>query len=170
VTKVINLWAGPGAGKSTIAADLFAAMKWEGHNVELINEVAKELTWEGHFNVLEDQLYVSALQNRKQERLLGKVDWIITDSPLLLCVTYMPTHYKESFKQAMLDMWNRYDNVSYFIKRQKKYSPIGRSQNEQEARDVDSRVAGLMSELQVDYVAIDGNRSAKTTIMNDLEL
>jgi adenylate kinase family enzyme len=31
--KVINLFAGPGAGKSTTAAALFSKMKWKGYNV-----------------------------------------------------------------------------------------------------------------------------------------
>ncbi len=45
--KVINLWAGPGAGKSTTAAGLFNLMKIRGYNVELVTEFAKEMVYEG---------------------------------------------------------------------------------------------------------------------------
>lgn len=42
--KVISLWAGPGAGKSTTAAALFNLMKRERFEVELVTEVAKDWT------------------------------------------------------------------------------------------------------------------------------
>lgn len=45
-TTVINLIGSPGTGKSTIAAELFARMKWLGFDVELVSEYAKELVWE----------------------------------------------------------------------------------------------------------------------------
>jgi tRNA uridine 5-carbamoylmethylation protein Kti12 len=44
---VINLWGGPGAGKSTIAAELFVCLrKHTNANVELTNEFATELCFE----------------------------------------------------------------------------------------------------------------------------
>lgn len=45
-TIVVNLIGSPGTGKSTIASELFAKMKWEGFDVELVSEYAKELVWE----------------------------------------------------------------------------------------------------------------------------
>jgi tRNA uridine 5-carbamoylmethylation protein Kti12 len=79
--KVINLFGGPGIGKSTIAADLFALMKREGYNVELVNEYAKEVTWEGHFSYLDDEFYILAHQNRRLVRLKGKVDTSLQTRP-----------------------------------------------------------------------------------------
>ena len=38
MTKVINLFGGPGAGKSTIASGLFYHMKIAGYNVEMTGE------------------------------------------------------------------------------------------------------------------------------------
>ena len=170
MTKVINLWAGPGAGKSTIAADLFAEMKWMGINVELINETAKELTWEGHHNILQDQLYVSAMQNRKLQRLIDKVDWIITDSPLLLCAAYIPDHYKSSFLDMIVDMWNQYDNESFFIVREKPYNPVGRNQDEVGAKQLDSDIYQLMGNHINTWHSVNGNRNAKHDILETLGL
>lgn len=164
------MWSGPGSGKSTIASDLFAEMKWRNYNVELVTETAKELTWEGHHNVLEDQLFVFAMQNRKQERLVNKVDYIITDCPLLLAAAYAPARYDGSFKMMMADMWNQYDNVSYFIKRTKPYHSVGRNQTEQEARVLDNKIKQIMIAENIPFKTIAGDRSAKLLIMMDLGL
>jgi len=89
--KLINLWGGPGTGKSTTAAGLFSLMKLKGYDVELVPEYAKDLTWEGHHNKLADQNYVFAKQHRRIARLVEHdLDYVITDSPLLFTIYYMP--------------------------------------------------------------------------------
>ena len=42
-TKVLNLYGGPGVGKSTGAAYIFSMLKLAGINCELVREYAKEL-------------------------------------------------------------------------------------------------------------------------------
>ena len=37
-TTVINLIGAPGTGKSTLASELFALMKWQGYDVEIVSE------------------------------------------------------------------------------------------------------------------------------------
>lgn len=54
-TLVINLFGGPGAGKSTFCASVFADLKWRDINCEMALEYAKDRVWEGSFNVLENQ-------------------------------------------------------------------------------------------------------------------
>ena len=85
---VINFYGGPGSGKSTAAAGLFYQMKIAGYNVELTDEFAKECVWEGNIPMLADQLWVLGHQHRKILRLSDKVDYIITDSPVLLSPIY----------------------------------------------------------------------------------
>ena len=43
-TAIINLWAGPGAGKSTLAAELFAAIKKTRRDLscELVAECGRQ--------------------------------------------------------------------------------------------------------------------------------
>ena len=52
--KVINLFAGPGTGKSTTAAGLFYKMKSKGYMVELVTEFAKDLVYQESFFRLKD--------------------------------------------------------------------------------------------------------------------
>jgi tRNA uridine 5-carbamoylmethylation protein Kti12 len=107
--KVINFFAGPCAGKSTLSAGLFYKMKTQHYNVEYVHEYAKELTWEERHNCLTDQIFVTANQNRMFERLKGKVDWIITDTSLLLSLMYTPKDYYPTFEPLLLDVFNGYD-------------------------------------------------------------
>ena len=64
MTKVINLFGGPGVGKSTIAAGLFYNMKIAGYNVEAPQEWCKQKVYEGTKYPFKDQLYTYACQNK----------------------------------------------------------------------------------------------------------
>jgi hypothetical protein len=57
---VVNLYGGPGTGKSRTAALLFATMKQRGVNCELATEYAKDVVWEGRESLLSDQIYLFA--------------------------------------------------------------------------------------------------------------
>lgn len=46
-SRIINLWAGPGSGKSTIAAYVFSKLKMKNINCELVTEYAKQLVYSG---------------------------------------------------------------------------------------------------------------------------
>lgn len=150
---VINFASGPGKGKSTTAAGLFYKMKVHGHNVELINEYAKDMTWEKRDNILEDQLYILAKQNRKLERLRGKVDYVITDSPLFLGLAYTKKDYHETFKPFVMDVWRSYNNVTFFLTNDGTltYQESGRNQNEEQSNELDGIILNLMRENRVHY-------------------
>ena len=54
-TMVVNCYAGPGAGKTTCAWEVASQLKKKGINTEYVSEYAKELVWEGKYDVLENQ-------------------------------------------------------------------------------------------------------------------
>ncbi len=88
MTRVVQIFGAPGSGKSTLAALLFSLAKRAGLSVELVTEFAKDLTWAERFSELRDQLWVSAQQRHRIEVLRGRVDWVITDSPVLQGALY----------------------------------------------------------------------------------
>lgn len=53
--NVVNIFAGPGAGKSTLAAYFYYKMKMAGVKVELVTEYAKDLTWRKDWETLGNQ-------------------------------------------------------------------------------------------------------------------
>lgn len=163
--KVINLFAGPGAGKSTTAAGLFYAMKLQQMSVELVTEYAKAMTWERRDNVLSDQLYMFAKQHRTVARLRGHVEYVVTDSPLLLSTVYLTADYPASFEKMVIEFWNTYDNCNFFLERHKPYVKLGRRQNEDEARAIDDRTRAILDRYNVPYTVVRGDHEAPAKIL-----
>lgn len=173
-TTVINLFAGPGAGKSTTAAGLFYLMKCKDLKVELVTEYAKELAYDGLLNGTAQQQYeIFDEQYARMKRLQGKVDYIITDSPILMQFMYgerAPNmreeypNYPNDIKAAMAAFKNR----DYLIERTKPYQTYGRVQDEEGARDLDREVRRLLLRAEVDAKPVLGNWRAPMEIFRDV--
>lgn len=169
--KVINIWSGPGSGKSTTAAGLFYHMKALGLECELIQEYAKDMVWENRHNILEDQIYVFAKQQRRIARLKDhNLDWVITDSPIPLGLCYMkPSAWSESFNQLVMQVFHNYENHNFYLKRSVEYNPNGRNQKHvQEAIQFDSQILNLLETANIPYVTITGAQTAVADIMTHL--
>lgn len=125
---VVALMGPPGAGKSTLAAYIFAKLKMLGVNCELVTEFVKDKVWENNDTALSNQVYVFAKQYYRLSRCAGKVDCIITDSPLALTPLYNrePPEIAEPLNKLALVVYKRYPTLTYYIKRIKKYNPVGR--------------------------------------------
>lgn len=140
---VLNLYGGPGTGKSTSAAMIFAMLKQSGVNAELVTEFAKDLTWHRRQKTLDDQVYVFGKQQHKLHMLRNQVDVVVTDSPLLLTLHYGQDTY-ESLRDLAVEVYDSHDNIDVFLNRTKKYNPIGRTQTEEEARIVDVSIQNIL--------------------------
>lgn len=168
-TKIINLFGGPGCGKSTTRAKLFSMMKEFGDVVEETTEYAKDLTWDVNNAVLADQLYVLAKQNRKLERLKGKVEWVITDSPLLLSINYARADYlPQNFKALVFELFGKYSNRNYLLTRHKKYSTVGRNQTLVEATQIDNDIKSMLMVNQIEVLTVRGDTDAAQVIFNHI--
>ena len=132
---VINLIGSPGTGKSTIASELFAKMKWLGFDVELVSEYAKELVWEERNETFKNELYLFAKQHHRLFRLNGKVKYVITDRPLILSLFYNQKYGDNSqqFRDMVLHEVDKFENINIFLKRTKPYVTKGRNQTEEES-------------------------------------
>jgi len=166
---IVNLFGGPGLGKSTMAADIFSELKWKGVNCELVAEYAKDKVWEKSTAVLDDQLYVFGKQYHRLFRLNDQVDVVITDSPILLSIIY-DAEKRPTLKKLVIEEFQRFNNLNFLLQRSKPYSPIGRLQTEKEAIAKDVEVLCLLSELNlsdgVKWECAMGTKSGVQTIVD----
>lgn len=145
--KVINLYCGPGGGKSTLAGGLFNLMKNLGYSVELVPEYAKDLTYEKNFGSLQNQLMILAQQDNRLRRLEGQVEWAITDSPLPLGLAYMTPEYETWLSPAVWGAFHRYQNYNVLIERgDRPYQTYGRTQTQAEAMKLDTIIGHLFDQ------------------------
>lgn len=164
---VINFFGGPGSGKSTMAARVFAELKERKYNAELVTEFAKDLTWESSFGVLDNQLYVFAKQYHRLWRLKDKVDIIVTDSPLVFSLIYGNT--SDTFKQLVKEEFGKFDNINVYLQRVKEYNPKGRSQTEEEAKLIDGVIKYQMRDIFEFDLTTPGERASLDTIIDFIE-
>lgn len=147
----LNLHAGPGVGKSVLAAELFAKLRKSGYQkVELITERHKSRTYNNDPIINFDQLYIFANQMQEELDFLRSGISIITDSPLLSYVVYAKIYQPDLFKplKNLFHTYQRIHNNSfdYFIERPEdgRYSSCGRFQQTlAEATYVDSVLYNL---------------------------
>ncbi len=163
-TKIINLFGSSGAGKSTIAAGVFHLMKLNGFSVEIVTEFAKECVYECP-ETLKDQFYVTAMQTRRINKLLGKVDFIVSDSPILLGEVYKSnkSFLKEDF---YIDLFNQYNNINYILNRRFPYIQYGRVHTELEALENDKKIRRILNKNGINYREIESDANAHNVIFN----
>lgn len=155
---VVNLFGAPGAGKSTGAAYIFSLLKMYGVNAELITEYAKDMTWENNSKALGNQAYIFGNQLFKMSRCEDKVDVVITDSPLPLSIIYNNSGILgEEFNNVVMNVFNSYNNVNYYVNRIKPYCEVGRNQTKEESAMIGDSVKSMLHDRQIEYTEIDGN-------------
>lgn len=157
MTKIINIFGGPGIGKSTIVAGLFHQMKIRHLDVEIANEVAKDYVWENRYDVLkEDQLIVFAKQHRRIFRLADKVDFVIADCPLLMCIPYIPENFYENLEPLMVEAHFAFDNINFVLNRANvDYNPNGRYHTEEQSKRKHQEIVDMLHLYDPDYTEID---------------
>lgn len=160
MTLIVNAFAGPGTGKSTFAGGLFNKLKTDGYNVEYVQEFAKTLTWEENWKALAHQSYVTGVQMYTQNMLLGQVEAIITDSPILIGMMYYNEpnkKIKKLFEKFVIESFKVQNNLNFFLNRVKGYNKAGRNQTLEQAKLIDEKTKEFLVLHDIPYMQIDGN-------------
>lgn len=153
-TVVVNLVAGPGAGKTTCAWEIAAELKKAGLVVEYVSEVAKEYVWEGRTDLLdgtlEHQRALYEKQNHRVQCLMGKVDAIVTDSPIILSLLYLKEPNAE-FQREVISQFKSQKNFTLFVQRGLKFEKEGRIHSQEQSRQLDRAVLDLLDKSDIYY-------------------
>jgi hypothetical protein len=170
MTRIVNIVAGPGAGKTTLAALLFGEAKVAGASVEYVQEYAKKLVWLRDFDQLNNQHMVSLKQYRLLDSMRGLVDWVITDGSLLHGLWFNrhnPDNVSDQRKtEASILSWFRsFDNVTLFLERGGvPYEHAGRLEDLPTARRIDEGLKALLAEHGVPFTAIRQGVDARSLL------
>jgi len=154
---IVNLYAGPGSLKSTIAAGVFTLLKLHGVDCELPFEFPKDLVWEENLSMLKDQHYVFGVQSHRIWRIRNKVDVVLVDSPMLFSIVYRPETLGLEFINDVVTTYKKYNNLDIFLKRNMdiKYIENGREQNFKEAIEVDNKVLKVLDTYGTPYLTMN---------------
>ncbi len=157
---LVNLFGGPGSGKSTFAARLFSELKAVGINAELVSEYAKDKVYEENKTVFKNQLYLFAKQYYKIATCADKVDVVVTDSPLLLSIIYNKSPILgEEFEKLVLKISNSFNNINLFVERTHDYQNDGRIHSEEESNEISKQILELLSKEAIEFEKIPANLS-----------
>lgn len=168
---IVNLFGGPGCGKSTTAAGVYYHLKMLHLNVELSTEFAKELSWEDRDVALDDQPYILGEQHHRLHRLDGKVDAIITDCPLTMGAAYLSkgASYSEVFTNLAIQLFNSMDNFNFFMRRGNgEYRNEGRTQSLEESIAKDDIIESMLVDNGIPYTTVISDGTAVQSILIDV--
>lgn len=177
-TTVINLYGGPGAGKSTAAAYLFFLLKITGANAELVREYVKEWIWDERKFGQYEQIYFLGKQIRRESLLYGKVDYIVTDAPVMMNLLYAEKYCGEfisdGVRSATLNYYNQakhdeYNHIHVLLKRSKPYQAEGRYQSESEAIEIDDEVKAMLNKYSIPFIESTSDESDLMLILGKIK-
>ena len=178
MSKIVNLFGGPGIGKSSIAAGLTYKLKKQHIKCDNPYEFPKILAWDENHSAIRDQLYVLANQHRGIVKSFGKVDYIILDSPILLSLVYRnyyrsgeypATLYGDSFDKMVLDIHNQYDTLNIVLKRSEGvHNEKERYQNLEQSVGLDNAIEDTLITNNIQFIKIEVNDTTVNSILSAL--
>lgn len=154
-TVVINIIAGPCAGKSTTAAQLFSELKKVGMSVELLQEPIKSHIYEDYRGILTHQIALFGEQLFKLDSLVGKVDCVVNDGSLLLNAVYDQSN-NQLFKALVMQEYNRFKNLDFFINRgDLEFKEDGRIHNYEQSLMLDKKIKDVYEFANASYIEVN---------------
>ncbi|MCH5199706.1 MAG: AAA family ATPase [Oscillospiraceae bacterium] len=155
-TLIINAFGGPGAGKSTACLHITSELKKRGYIAEYVSEYAKDLVWDKNFDMLdgseEHQKMILAEQKKRIDRLVGQVDFVVTDSPLLHNSIYVKSDNKDNYTENLFKLFNQYNNFNVEVIRDyNNFEQEGRIHNLEQSQKADSDIRTMLDSHNIYY-------------------
>ncbi len=134
---------------------LFSLLKRRGVKCEYVPEYAKDVVYRGDLNTLSEcQPLIFGKQHHRLVRAARHVDYVITDSPILLSAIYGTT-MPLSFKESCIDIFDTFDNINFFIRLDpERYKTYGRTQTVEESLVLEKQILQLLTNLNIRVIMV----------------
>ena len=174
MSKLVNLFGGPGIGKSGIAAGITYKLKKNHISCNNPYEFPKTIAWDNNLPAIKDQLYIFANQHRGIAQAYDKVDYIIIDSPILFSSIYHTyytkgypaEYYRQPFHDLVIDLHNQYDSINILLERGESVHNDGeRFQDLEESIIIDKLCKTILDKHNIPYHTIKVDKKSVKKIM-----
>lgn len=171
-TYLINFISGPGSGKTTMCALIFANLKLKGFVAEYVQEYAKTLVWTKNFETLNNQYHVTQTQYTLLKMINGQVDFILTDGPIPQALYYNRhnldnTSNIEKTEKLIIDSYNKFNNINIFLDRGDfVYEQQGRIQTEEESKEIDFILKHMLKQHSIPFTIFKSTPENVEPIVN----
>lgn len=99
-------------------------------------------------------------------RCKDKVDYIVTDSPLLLSALYNSEPVLgELFNDVVNNDFQSYNNLNFLLLRVKPYDLSGRLQTEKESNDLVKPLKEILKHYHINYLLYNGDKQGYDEII-----
>ena len=160
---IINLFAGPGTGKSTTALGLTYLLKLNGYKADYVSEYAKELVYRDCiWDLYNNHLAILGEQYNRIKLTQKEVDYVVADSPILLAAVYKTIYEMggqipeempkpNGYTNATLEAFNEFNNVNIILQRspERTYQRSGRIQSKDESESIDILIKSFLDKLNI---------------------
>lgn len=172
----VCLFAGPGAGKSTLALRIASVLKTRGVHSELVLEWVKGWAYQNIPIQGFDQVYIFARQIRQEEIVLRSSPSIVvvSDCPPLMIVSYARRNVPEIWRplrDIAMAFEQQYPALNFFVDRKElSYRRDGRYEDAEGAMDMDNRIKSMLDShgTPFDLVGFDDEEQVIGKIMEHM--
>lgn len=166
-TKVINIIGGPGCDKSLYSSAIVLKLHLRQKTVETLPDHAKGLVWQKDYESLRNQYGIALQQFRMIEVLDGQVQFLVTEGALPQLL-YYNEHFPdnvcdvEKTRKQILEWYRQFNNVNVLVQRdpEKRYVRSGRLQDEEQARQIDHEMRGVLNREGIKYTVLPPDHRA----------
>lgn len=162
MATVINLFAAPGRGATTLAHAVTAELS-RRFTAIMIPEEAKRLRWLGELDEAGQRyIYFTQAAMLQAVAMAPGVEFAITDAPLLARIAYTCHYQAEVAKEIEICakvVHGQMPTLNFFIERGRiPYDPVGRFSKQEKADKIGADVRQLLEDLAIPFATLDGSK------------